>query len=70
MVAAAAAALALGLGTWLVLDSLEPAPLDIGGYLLATPRALPAVELVDEHGEPFRPSDFAGHWSFLYFRYT
>src|SRR5512139_1049697 len=68
--AAAVAALGLGLGTWLVLDSLNPPPLEIGGYVLATPRDLPAVELVDEHGEPFRPHDFVGHWSFLYFGYT
>jgi hypothetical protein len=36
--AAAAAALALGVGTWLFLDALEPPPLEIGGYVLATPR--------------------------------
>ena len=68
-VAAAAAAFALGLGAWLVL-ARPPAPLEIGGYVLATPRDLPYVELVDEHGSPFRPQDFVGHWSFLYFGYT
>lgn len=69
-VAAAAAAFALGVGTWLLLDAHEPPPLEIGGYVLATPRDLPAVELVDERGAPFRPHDFVGHWSFLYFGYT
>jgi protein SCO1/2 len=67
--AAAAAALALGLGTWLFLARPTPPP-EIGGYVLATPRDLPPVELVDEHGSPFRPHDFVGHWSFLYFGYT
>jgi protein SCO1/2 len=70
IIAAAAAALALGFGAWLVVDAWKSPPLEIDGYLLAAPRALPAVELVDEHGEPFRPHDFAGHWSFLYFGYT
>ena len=69
-VAAAVAALALGLGTWLVLDAFKSPPLEIDGYVLATPRELPAVELVDERGEAFRPHDFVGHWSFLYFGYT
>ncbi|HEY3519037.1 MAG TPA: SCO family protein [Gammaproteobacteria bacterium] len=68
-VAAAAAAFALGLGAWLFLAT-PPAPPEIGGYVLATPRELPPVELVDEHGSPFRPQDFVGHWSFLYFGYT
>jgi protein SCO1/2 len=67
--AAAAAALALGLGAWHLL-ARPPPPLEIGGYVLATPRDLPPVELVDEHGSPFRPEDFVGHWSFLYFGYT
>lgn len=69
-VAAAVAALALGLGTWLALNARKSPPLEIDGYVLATPRDLPPVELVDEHDEPFRPHDFLGHWSFLYFGYT
>lgn len=62
--------MALGLATWLLVDGRDVSPLEIGGYVLATPRDLPAVELVDEHGAPFRPRDFAGRWSFLYFGYT
>jgi protein SCO1/2 len=62
--------MALGLATWLLVDGRDVPPLEIGGYVLATPRDLPAVELVDEHGAPFRPRDFAGRWSFLYFGYT
>lgn len=38
--------------------------------MLAQPKALPPVTLVDEQGRPFRPTDFAGKWSFLYFGYT
>ena len=69
-VTAAAAALVLGLGTWLFLDARRSAPLEIGGYVLASPRELPAVELVDEHEAPFEPHAFVRHWSFLYFGYT
>lgn len=69
--AIAAAAAALGIAAWLLVGTRAQAPLEIGaGYVLATPRPLPAAELVDERGEPFRPGDFAGRWSFLYFGYT
>jgi protein SCO1 len=47
----------------------EPLP-KIGGYVLAEPKALPPVALVDEQGRAFAPADFAGRWSFLYFGYT
>jgi protein SCO1/2 len=68
--AAAAAAAALGLATWRYLDAQRQALPEIRGYVLATPRELPAVELVDEHGAPFRTAKFSGSWSFLYFGYT
>jgi protein SCO1/2 len=66
----AAAAAALGVAAWLYLDAQRQALPEIRGYVLATPRELPAVELVDEHGAPFRPAEFSGGWSFLYFGYT
>jgi protein SCO1/2 len=62
--------MALGVAAWLLLAARAPAPPAIGGYLVSPPRALPAVELVDESDAPFRTADFAGHWSFLYFGYT
>jgi protein SCO1/2 len=70
LVAVALAAAALGFGAWRYLDTHRAAPPDIHGYVLTAPRALPAFELVDEHGRPFRPADFVGRWSFLYFGYT
>jgi protein SCO1/2 len=70
MLAAAAAAAALGLATWLHLDSGRNEAPEIAGYVLETPGELPAVELVDEQGVTFRPADFSGSWSFLYFGYT
>jgi protein SCO1/2 len=69
-VAAALSAALLGVATWSYLQGRPTRPPDINGYVLAQPRALPAVELVDEHAAPFRSADFAGHWSFLYFGYT
>ena len=66
----AAAAAALGVAAWLYVDTRANRPPEIQGYVLAEPRALPAVELVDERGAPFRAADFAGHWSLLYFGYT
>lgn len=67
---AAAVAVAVGIGAafWLR-DEAVPPPA-VNGYVLTEPRPLPAIELVDENGERFEPSRFAGHWSFLYFGYT
>lgn len=68
---AAVAALAAGLGAAVFVFRDTPrAPPAIGGYLLAEPRALPPVELVDENDQRFTPNQFAGHWSFVYFGYT
>lgn len=73
---ATAVALAAGIGVALwVCDEPAPPPLplplpSVNGYVLAEPRPLPAVELVDENDERFVPGRFAGHWSFLYFGYT
>jgi len=49
--------------------SATPPPA-INGYVLENPRALSPATLVDDHGAPFSMTDFAGHWSFVYFGYT
>jgi protein SCO1/2 len=66
----AVAAAALGAATWLALDARRSPPPPINGYVLAQPRPLPAVELIDEHAARFATADFVGHWSFLFFGYT
>jgi protein SCO1/2 len=66
---AAAAAAAAGVAAGF-LSGRGEGPLEIGGYVLERPRALPDLELVDEQAAPFRSAAFAGHWSFLYFGYT
>ena len=68
--AVAALSAAFGVTAWLLLEARSGRPPEIRGYVLAEPRALPDVELVDEQGAPFRPDDFRGHWSLLYFGYT
>jgi protein SCO1/2 len=70
LIATAVGAAALGLAAWLYLDSKTAPPPAIAGYVLAQPRALPAVDLVDQDAAKFRSADFAGQWSFLYFGYT
>ena len=67
---AAGAAAGLGVVSWLLLDARRAELPEIAGYVLPTPGDLPEVELVDEHGAPFRAADFRGSWSFLYFGYT
>lgn len=66
----ALAASALGFWTWNRLDEPQAPPPSIGGFVFPVPRALPAVELIDENGAPFAPQRFAGRWSFVYFGYT
>jgi protein SCO1 len=68
-IVAAAAAVAI-LGGALGRHYWRAPPPEIGGYVLPEPKALPQVELVDDQGQAFRPADFAGSWSFLYFGYT
>lgn len=46
------------------------APVEMSGFIVAEPRALPDFTLVDGGGEPFTTGDFTGAWSFLYFGYT
>lgn len=66
----AAAAAALGAATWFFVAARAVRPPEISGYVLDPARTLPALELVDERGQPFAAHSFAGHWSFLYFGYT
>lgn len=70
LVVVALAAAVLGVASWFLFGEREAPPPTINGYVLAQPRALPAIELVDEQGARFEPRELAGHWSFLYFGYT
>jgi len=47
-----------------------PPPPEVNGYVLPMPRALSPAMLIDDRGEPFAMTDFAGHWTFVYFGYT
>src|SRR6185503_4105534 len=67
--AAAGVVVLLGAAVGRYVWQTEPPP-TIGGYVLAQPKSLPPVTLVDEQGHAFRAADFAGKWSFLYFGYT
>jgi protein SCO1 len=74
----AVAGVGLAVGIWSGVRLLAPddtggtsaEAVDIGGYVLDTPRELPSFELIDGRGEPFRETDFEGEWSFLYFGFT
>ncbi len=67
---AATLAVAVGVGVGLWRRAATEAPLEIGGYVLPTPKPLPAFELVDDRDMKITAQSFAGHWSFLYFGYT
>ncbi|KAA9131948.1 SCO family protein [Marinihelvus fidelis] len=45
-------------------------PVDMNGYVLDQPRALPEFSLVDQHGQTFSRAGFRGDWSLIYFGYT
>lgn len=60
---------AFALGTWYALAPRQ-APEPTGGYVLDSPRPLPAFTLVDEQGRAFTEQNFRGHWSMLYFGFT
>ncbi|NRB70281.1 MAG: SCO family protein [Xanthomonadales bacterium] len=62
---------AFGLGAWLALGPGAPKePETKAGYVLDEARALPALSLIDEQGQPFTNADFEGQWSLLYFGFT
>jgi protein SCO1 len=67
---AAALAVAVGIGAGLWRRAAPKPPPDIGGYVLPTPKALGAFELVDDRGAKVTAQDFSGRWSFVYFGYT
>jgi protein SCO1/2 len=67
---AAALAIAVGLGAGLWRRAASRPALEIGGYVLPSPKALPAFELVDDRAAKVTARSFSGHWSFLYFGYT
>jgi protein SCO1/2 len=41
-----------------------------GAYMFETPRALPAFELVDHHGEVFDRERLLGKWTLIFFGFT
>ena len=41
-----------------------------GAYMFETPRALPAFELVDHHGEVFDKERLLGKWTLIFFGFT
>jgi protein SCO1/2 len=67
---AAVLAIAIGIGAGLWRKAAPSAPLEIGGYVLPTPKPLGAFELVDDRGMKVTAQDLVGRWSFLYFGYT
>lgn len=74
VVAGAAAVVALVIGIW---GALVIAPPSSGNgpdteYFQAypQPRALSAVELVDQHGDAFTEANLQGHWTLVFLGYT
>jgi protein SCO1/2 len=41
-----------------------------GAYMFETPRALPAFELTDHHGQAFTLDNFRGKWTLVFFGFT
>jgi len=70
VVIAAALAIALGIGVGLWRRGAAGPPLEVGGYVLPTPKPLGTFALVDDRNAKITAPDLAGRWSFLYFGYT
>lgn len=72
MIAALAiASLTLGLGFWSWQQwqhNYQP-PLTVSTKL-STPRALPAFDLLDMHGQPFNLASIKGHWQLFFYGFT
>lgn len=69
LIAAVAAAIAVGVGAALVLRQPEPVTLR-AGTVLPQPRAIADVSLVDAAGKPFDHSRLEGRWSVLFTGFT
>ena len=67
---AAALAIAIGIAAGLWHRAAPQASIEIGGYVLPTPKPLGRFDLVDDRDAKITAQDFAGHWSFIYFGYT
>lgn len=66
----AGAALALGLGLWFWQQD-RAGSMDLAAATrLDTPRALPALQLQDQHGAAFGRGDLEGRWHLLFFGFT
>jgi len=67
-------ALILGLAVKYVLAqrdaSFSPEQIDAGIILLPQPRAIPALQMTDQDGQPVSLDQLKGKWSLLFFGYT
>jgi protein SCO1/2 len=64
---------AAALGAWWAAHLLAPSERQVTlthGTLLTPPRAVGALNLVDQTGKPFTEARFAGRWSVVYFGFT
>lgn len=69
-VAAAIAAIIIGLGIGYWSFGRRPATLDTSALLLHPARALPAFSLETDAHSPFTIASLRGHWSLMYFGYS
>jgi len=64
--------LGLAFAVYTIMDrqAADSVPLEISGFVIDEPRALPAFTLRDGDDQAFTDNDFQGAWSFIYFGYT
>lgn len=63
-------AFALGLVLSRAWQDRRPPPVLESATLFETPRALPALDLVDQDGRAFGPDYLRGHWTLVFFGFT